>query len=357
MLKVLFVCVHNSARSQIAEAYLNKLGRGYFIAESAGLEPGELNPDIVKVMEEDGYDIKLNKTKSVFDFYLEGRRYHYVIKVCDQINGQRCPIFQATLDVLNWNHEDPASYVGNEEERLTKAREIRNQIKENVEHFINEQILGVISASCTNITNFYERKTEGNRGIQILALNNESFTTKFSELGVDRSWLLEPMIVHNGAWLETLANIWLIYFSEDILKNLNQTQFTREQLTGLMKYFYRLYPFNTDIRLQITKFALFACSLFEKKGLDLKIRERTISNHEDKLQIEHFIQDAVKDNSVLFWITSMFNSGIIIGYEINLSKIEFIYILAENSIEKVDFMKWFEMNQEGTQLIALKPQD
>ena len=138
MLKVLFVCVHNSARSQMAEAFLNRLGKDYFHAESAGLEPGQLNPFAVKAMEELGYDISQNSTDSVFDFYKEGRTYSVVIKVCDQINGQRCPIFPRTLKVFDWNLEDPSAFEGTFEEKLEKTRKIRDEIKARVEAFIEE---------------------------------------------------------------------------------------------------------------------------------------------------------------------------------------------------------------------------
>ena len=91
--KVLFICVHNSARSQMAEAFLNKYGGDKFIAESAGLEPGKLNPIVVDAMKEVGIDISANQTKGVFDFFKQGRRYHYVVTVCDEANAERCPIF------------------------------------------------------------------------------------------------------------------------------------------------------------------------------------------------------------------------------------------------------------------------
>lgn len=132
MIKVLFVCVHNSARSQMAEAFLNDLGKGYFIAESAGLEPGTINPLIVKVMAEIGYDLSQNKTNSVFDYFKEGRLYSIIVKVCDQENGQRCPIFPLAMNVLDWTFEDPADFSGTEEEKLEQARQLRNKIRENV---------------------------------------------------------------------------------------------------------------------------------------------------------------------------------------------------------------------------------
>lgn len=91
--KVLFICVHNGARSQMAEAFLNKYGSNKFIAESAGLEPGTLNPIVVDAMKEIGIDISANETKGVFEFFKQGRRYNYVITVCDESNAERCPIF------------------------------------------------------------------------------------------------------------------------------------------------------------------------------------------------------------------------------------------------------------------------
>ena len=76
MTRVLFVCVHNAARSQMAEAFLNRLGEGRFTAQSAGLEPGTLNPYVVRAMQEIGYDLSGNQTKGVFDFYREAEGQH-----------------------------------------------------------------------------------------------------------------------------------------------------------------------------------------------------------------------------------------------------------------------------------------
>ncbi len=136
MKRVLFVCVHNSARSQMAEAFLNKLGAGIFEAESAGLEPRPLNPLAVQVMREAGYDISRNPTNSVFQFLKEGRRYELVVKVCDEINGQKCPIFPTTSAVLNWNLADPSEFEGTEAEKLEKTRKLRDEIRARVESLI-----------------------------------------------------------------------------------------------------------------------------------------------------------------------------------------------------------------------------
>ena len=70
--KVLFVCIHNSARSQMAEAFLNKYGEGKYMAESAGLEPGKMNPNVVKVMQEVGIDLSKKGTQGVFDLFQKG---------------------------------------------------------------------------------------------------------------------------------------------------------------------------------------------------------------------------------------------------------------------------------------------
>lgn len=138
MIKVLFVCVHNSARSQMAEAFLNKLGGGHFLGESAGLEPAPLNELVVKAMSEIGYDISNNKINSVFDFYKEGRKYNMIVKVCDIEHGQKCPIFPLTLRVLDWSLPDPSGFEGSEEEKLIKIRALRDSIKDLVVSLIEE---------------------------------------------------------------------------------------------------------------------------------------------------------------------------------------------------------------------------
>jgi len=134
--KVLFVCLHNSARSQMAEAFLNTLSGERFEAESAGLEPGELNPFVVKVMKEVGIDISGNKTDSVFEFFKQGRLYDYVIAVCDAATAERCPLFPGVSKRLYWSFANPAEFVGKEEEVLAATRKVRDQIKEEVETFI-----------------------------------------------------------------------------------------------------------------------------------------------------------------------------------------------------------------------------
>lgn len=138
MKKVLFVCTQNSARSQMSAAFLNRLGASHFIAESAGLEAGTLNPLVVEVMAEIGYDISNNTTNSVFDYFKEGRRYHAIVKVCDQESGQRCPIFPLTRKVFDWNLDDPADFNGTNKEQKVMIRELRDQIKTHIEKFIQE---------------------------------------------------------------------------------------------------------------------------------------------------------------------------------------------------------------------------
>ena len=134
--KVLFVCIHNSARSQMAEAYLNHLGTDLFEAESAGLEPGNLNPLAVTVMKEEGIDIAGNRTKDVFEFLRQGRRYDIVVTVCDETAADRCPVFPGPGKRVHWGFADPSALTGSEEERLAAARQIRDQIKHRVEAFV-----------------------------------------------------------------------------------------------------------------------------------------------------------------------------------------------------------------------------
>ena len=131
--KVLFVCIHNSARSQMAEAWLNHLCGEFFQAHSAGLEPGTLNPLVVKVMEEAGIDISAKKTQSVFDLIKQGKLFNYVITVCDEASAERCPIFPGARERIHWSFHDPSKVIGTPEEKLQRVRDIRDSIKTQVE--------------------------------------------------------------------------------------------------------------------------------------------------------------------------------------------------------------------------------
>ena len=136
--KVLFVCIHNSARSQMAEAILNLLAGDRFIAESAGLELGKLNPLAVEAMKDMGIDISEKKTQDVFDLYKQGRRFNYVITVCDEASGERCPLFPGISKKLHWSFPDPSTLQGTMEENLIKTIEIRNQIKNQIVKWLTE---------------------------------------------------------------------------------------------------------------------------------------------------------------------------------------------------------------------------
>ncbi len=136
--RVLFVCVHNSARSQMAEAFLNHVAGEGFEAESAGFEPEPLNPLAIEVMKEVGIDISANQAKSVFGLYKEGRLYDYVIMVCEESQAERCPLFPGRVTRLYWPFQNPATLTGSQEERLAKMREIRDQIRKRIEEFVGE---------------------------------------------------------------------------------------------------------------------------------------------------------------------------------------------------------------------------
>jgi arsenate reductase len=134
--RVLFICVHNSARSQMAEAYLHALAPERFEAESAGLEPGVINPLVVQVMAEEGIDLSGKKTNGVFEFYRQGRRYDYVVAVCSKEAEERCPFFPGVTRRLRWPFEDPSRAQGTHEEKLRRVRRIRDQIKRKVVELI-----------------------------------------------------------------------------------------------------------------------------------------------------------------------------------------------------------------------------
>ncbi|MHB8771545.1 MAG: arsenate reductase ArsC [Syntrophales bacterium] len=134
--KVLFVCVHNSARSQMAEAWLNALAGDSFEAKSAGLEPGTLNPLVVQAMAEVGIDIARNLTKSVYDFYKRGDLFSYVITVCDEESAERCPVFPGIVKRLRWSFPDPSLLAGTPEEKMVAIRRLRDTIRDRVTEWV-----------------------------------------------------------------------------------------------------------------------------------------------------------------------------------------------------------------------------
>ncbi len=135
---VLFICNHNAARSQMSEAWLNYLGGDWFYAESAGFEPTEVNPYVIEVMKEEGIDLSEAECDDVFEFYKEGRRYHYTITVCDQSLAETCPLFPGLVlgGRMHWSFTDPESFGGTPEEILDKTRLVRDRIRQQIEIFI-----------------------------------------------------------------------------------------------------------------------------------------------------------------------------------------------------------------------------
>lgn len=135
---ILFICVRNSARSQMAEAWFNRLCGGEARAESAGLEPGEIHPLTVRVMAEAGIDLSGAQTRSVMDCVRSGRFYSHVIAVCDQAEAERCPLFPGRARRLDWSLPDPAAVTGSEAERLEAFRRTRDEIRARVVAFCAE---------------------------------------------------------------------------------------------------------------------------------------------------------------------------------------------------------------------------
>jgi phosphate transport system protein len=133
--KVLFLCTHNSARSQMAEAFLRKYAHDRYRVHSAGLEPGEINPYTRRVMAEVGLDLASQRSKSLSE-YLGKVQFAYLITVCDNADEQ-CPFFPGQGTRLHWSFEDPSAAVGSEDEKLTRFRQVRDAIEARILEWIS----------------------------------------------------------------------------------------------------------------------------------------------------------------------------------------------------------------------------
>lgn len=136
--RVLFLCTCNSARSQMAEAFLRKYGGEEFEPHSAGLEPKGLNPLTVRVMSEVGVDVS-NQTSKGVDVYLGKVLFQYLITVCDDAD-KNCPtVWPGISNRMHWSFQDPAAVEGTEEEKLAKFREVRDLIEKKIKEWLVEQ--------------------------------------------------------------------------------------------------------------------------------------------------------------------------------------------------------------------------
>ena len=134
--KVLFICSHNTTRSQMAQALLSKYGGGDFEVLSAGINAGKLNPMAVEVIREDeNMDISSYTTNNILDYFKQGLHFHYVITVCDEAKKETCPIFPGLDGILHWNISSPAC-DGSYEEKKAKVIISKNELKINVLEFV-----------------------------------------------------------------------------------------------------------------------------------------------------------------------------------------------------------------------------
>jgi len=137
-IRVLFLCTINSARSQMAEAFLKKYGGEKFEAYSAGLEPKPIHPYTEQIMQEIGVPLTDQYSKS-FREYMGKVHFAYLITVCAEAE-KNCPTtFPGVGQRLHWTFEDPAAFGGSDEEKMTKFREVRDKIEQEIKKWLKNQ--------------------------------------------------------------------------------------------------------------------------------------------------------------------------------------------------------------------------
>ena len=141
--RVLFVCIHHSARSQMAEALMNQIAGDEFEAHSAGIEPGIINPLAIEVLKEKEIDLSQHGVQEIFELHKTGKMFRYVIAVCDAEAAEACPIFPGGAERLHWPFADPSKFEGTHEEKLQKTREVRDHIEKKIRDFVSRSADGV----------------------------------------------------------------------------------------------------------------------------------------------------------------------------------------------------------------------
>jgi len=143
--RVLFLCTHNSARSQMAEGLLRRLAADRFEVASAGTEARGVNPLAVRAMADIGVDLRGHTSKTLDRFL--GEQWDYVITVCDNAN-ESCPVFPGPVTRLHWSFDDPSAAAGGDEQRLAVFRRVRDEIRARIDAWLAQQaaLPGVRSA-------------------------------------------------------------------------------------------------------------------------------------------------------------------------------------------------------------------
>jgi len=132
----MFVCIHNSGRSQIGEALLRHLAGDRFEVHSAGLEAGKLNPLVVQVMAEQGIDMSSHFAKTVQEYIDRKEHFDYVITVCDETNAERCPLFPGKHQRIHWSFPDPSALTGSDTEKVAAIQPIRVAIETKIREWL-----------------------------------------------------------------------------------------------------------------------------------------------------------------------------------------------------------------------------
>jgi arsenate reductase (thioredoxin) len=141
--RVLFICVHNSARSQMAEAWMKYFAEDLYEVESAGFKPSTINPLVVQVMMEKGIDLSQKTTQSVHGLFRSGSIFHYVITVCKRAQEEECPLYPGVMIRQSWEMDNPEDFIGTPDEILSQVRALRDQIKLRVLQFLAERGISV----------------------------------------------------------------------------------------------------------------------------------------------------------------------------------------------------------------------
>jgi arsenate reductase len=165
---------HNDVRSLMAESWLNHLYGDQFEAKSAGLEPKAVNPLAVKAMQEVGIDISQKLPRKVFELVKDGELFSYVITIFDQAGAEKLPFFPGLTIRLQWNFPDPATFSGNEEEKMEKIRKLRDDLKAKIEAWVDQLTKGEMTLFPNSLNQGSRFKSGKGRGLSAEGNNYEA---------------------------------------------------------------------------------------------------------------------------------------------------------------------------------------
>ena len=246
--------------------------------------------------------------------------------------------------MLEWNHEDPSSFLGNEEERLSVARKIRDEIKLNIQSFVDKHILVELNAQSEQLK---WESTIDPVGYQLSTRNQLlNVTASRSDFGQDQ-------VLSQAAWIESLVNLLMMEFGTSMLSLLEQTSFSKDQLIGWMYSIVKQAGLHATQSMSVHQFESILHSQYEKNQTHVRIMTYSLSNMLNQQILVDVLMKAIQDKRTIIWLGKE-DAGVLVGAEGDELGPQRLQVLRNGIIEAKSISEWLTLSSENDALMIVE---